>query len=46
MGNILFLVQISDRSFGFDTIIEKAQQTTHAANVKPESIEDVTVLSS
>ena len=36
----MFLVQVIDRSFGFDTAVEEAQRAINAAHVEAESIEN------
>lgn len=40
MKTILFLVQIIDKSFGFDTAVEEAQRAISAAHVEAESFEN------
>lgn len=35
-----FLVQVIDKSFGFDTAVEEAQRAINAAHVESESIEN------
>lgn len=34
------LIQVIDRSFGFDTAVEEAQRAINAAHVEAESIEN------
>lgn len=36
----IFLIQVIDRSFGFDTAVEEAQRAINAAHVEAESIEN------
>lgn len=36
----LLLVQVIDKSFGFDTAVEEAQRAINAAHVESESIEN------
>lgn len=38
--NILFLFQVIDKSFGFDTAVEEAQRAINAAHVEVESVEN------
>ena len=37
---MLILVQVIDKSFGFDTAVEEAQRAINAAHVEAESIEN------
>lgn len=40
MNNKFFMVQVIDKSFGFDTAFEEAQRAINAAHVEAESIEN------
>lgn len=35
-----FLIQVIDKSFGFDTAVEEAQRAINAAHVEAESVEN------
>jgi 6-phosphofructokinase 1 len=37
---MLFLIQVIDKSFGFDTAVEEAQRAINAAHVESESMEN------
>lgn len=39
-SNLLFLFQVIDKSFGFDTAVEEAQRAINAAHVEVESVEN------
>jgi 6-phosphofructokinase 1 len=39
-GNNLALIQVIDKSFGFDTAVEEAQRAINAAHVESISIEN------
>lgn len=38
--SVLFMFQVIDKSFGFDTAVEEAQRAINAAHVEAESIEN------
>lgn len=40
MAVVHFLIQVIDKSFGFDTAVEEAQRAINAAHVEAESVEN------